>query len=252
MKNKFNQKEHILLFVSLIVTMGMLFIGNIPQSLSYHYFADERTMLAIPNFMNVASNALLLVVGVTGFVLIITHKIRSGFYQANLLFFVAILVTAIGSAYYHYNPNGETLVWDRLPMTMAFMAFFSIVMDEIVSPTFSKKALMPLVLIGAISIAHWQFTKHIGKEDLRLYVLVQYLPMLLIFLILILYKHSPFKIITGLVFIVYLIAKTCELMDSAIYEALKIISGHSLKHLFAGIAPLLYLRYLIKQKKSLY
>lgn len=207
-------------------------------------------MLAIPNFMNVVSNGLLLIVGVTGVVLIITHKRSSAFYQANLLFFAAILATAIGSAYYHYNPNSETLVWDRLPMTMAFTAFFAIVMYEIVSPTFSKKVLIPLVLIGVISIAHWQFTKYVGKEDLRLYVLVQYLPILLIFLILILYKRSPFKIVAGLVFTAYLIAKACELMDSAIYEALKIISGHSLKHLFAGIAPLLYLHYLVKQNKE--
>ena len=34
------------------------------------------------------------------------------------------MLTAIGSAYYHWRPTTERLVWDRLPMSMAFGAAF--------------------------------------------------------------------------------------------------------------------------------
>jgi hypothetical protein len=47
-----------------------------------------------------------------------------------LLFFVGIACTGVGSAYYHYNPTNETLLWDRLPMAVAFMSFFSSVLSE--------------------------------------------------------------------------------------------------------------------------
>ena len=45
---------------------GMLALPPIPQSQEYHRFADQRTFLGIPNFLNVASNAAFLLVGATG------------------------------------------------------------------------------------------------------------------------------------------------------------------------------------------
>ena len=34
------------------------------------------------------------------------------------------------SRYYHWKPTNATLVWDRLPMTLAFMTVFAIMIDE--------------------------------------------------------------------------------------------------------------------------
>ena len=31
-----------------------------------------------------------------------------------------MLLTAVGSSYYHLAPDNERLFWDRLPMTIAF------------------------------------------------------------------------------------------------------------------------------------
>ncbi|MBT3812899.1 MAG: hypothetical protein HOE45_04700 [Gammaproteobacteria bacterium] len=35
-----------------------------------------------------------------------------------------LILVAAGSSYYHWNPNNQTLVWDRLPMTICFMSLF--------------------------------------------------------------------------------------------------------------------------------
>ena len=37
-----------------VVTLGAIFcLPLLPQALSYHAFADDRTMLGVPNFLNV-------------------------------------------------------------------------------------------------------------------------------------------------------------------------------------------------------
>jgi hypothetical protein len=54
-----------------------------------------------------------------------TFKRRSvmrQFYRdpATLALFLGIFLTGFGSSYYHWNPNDDTLFWDRLPMTLCF------------------------------------------------------------------------------------------------------------------------------------
>ena len=44
---------------------------------------------------------------------------------AIVIYFSGVALVALGSAYYHEDPENETLFWDRLPMTIAFMALFA-------------------------------------------------------------------------------------------------------------------------------
>ena len=177
---KTTYKPFILFGVTSIAIVSLFFVKRITQDATYHAFADTRLLAHIPNAMNVLSNVLMFVAGCLGVYVTYTNKLRLGFPQANLLFFVAILFTSIGSAYYHYNPNDNTLVWDRLPMTIAFMSFFTIVVFQFVNKTVALKLLLPHILIGFSSVIYWQTTKRLGFEDLRFYVLVQFLPLLLI------------------------------------------------------------------------
>ena len=41
-----------------------------------------------------------------------------------------IFLTGFGSSYYQWNPNDNTLFWDRLPMTLCFMAIFAAALEE--------------------------------------------------------------------------------------------------------------------------
>ena len=120
----------ILFAITLIAIIAVMVIPPIPQDLNYHVFADSRRISSIPNFWNVISNIPLVLIGITG--MILSRNNRPAFRLKELsincfVFFLGIFFTGIGSVYYHFNTNNDTLIWDRLPMTISFMAFFSIV-----------------------------------------------------------------------------------------------------------------------------
>ena len=58
----------VLVFFGLMVTSlgGLLLVPPILQDQSYHQFADQRTILGVPNFWNVVSNLPFLAVGAVG------------------------------------------------------------------------------------------------------------------------------------------------------------------------------------------
>src|SRR5262245_63120081 len=87
----------------------------IPQDPSYHQFADQRTLLGIPHFWNVVSNLPFVLVGAIGLW-------QFGRDRASFVLFLGVFLTGFGSAYYHWDPNDDTLFWDRLPMALTFMA----------------------------------------------------------------------------------------------------------------------------------
>lgn len=228
----------------LVLAIGVLFIIDpILQDSSYHLFSDQNSCLNINNCWNVLSNLPFLIIGIIGLLAIKKQQQNK---LAYLLFFSGVGLVALGSGYYHYNPNNQTLTWDRLPMTIAFMALFSIVLSEFISISLGKKALIPLVLFGLLSILFWVYT-----GDLRPYILVQFYPILAIPIILLCYKsknHSIFGY--WLLILCYGLAKVCEHFDSEIHQILQVISGHSLKHLIAALGIYLWIRSYQKRTAS--
>ncbi|HEX4374091.1 MAG TPA: ceramidase domain-containing protein, partial [Puia sp.] len=168
--------------------ISIFFLSPIPQDQSYHQFADQRTLLSIPNFWNVVSNVGFLFVGAIGFYkLHISNRLNivSTIKYIYSVFFIGVFFVSFGSAYYHWQPNNHTLIWDRLPMTLAFMSLTSIVFAEFISLKWARVSLIPLLLIGLLSVCYWYWSEMHGSGDLRFYALVQFLPivLLLIFLV---------------------------------------------------------------------
>src|SRR6202012_282338 len=94
------------------------------QPQQYHAFADQRAWAGIPNYGNVASNVMFLVVGLAGLLamrLPALQAMPAATRHAYALMFFGLVATAFGSAYYHWAPSDTRLVWDRLPMTLVFM-----------------------------------------------------------------------------------------------------------------------------------
>jgi hypothetical protein len=154
------------------------------------------------------------------------------------LLFIGVLLTGLGSAYYHWNPNNDTLVWDRIPMTIVFMSLLAATVAELISRPAGIRLLVPLVAIGVGSVLWWHYTEMQGHGDLRLYFWVQYYPMLALPLILwLFYTPTANPILRCLVWVVvwYVIAKIFEQLDYPIYRAIG-ISGHTLKHLAAAVS----------------
>ncbi len=235
----------LLLTLSLVGIISLLLQSNIPQSQAYHHFADRNTLCQIPNFMNVISNLFFVIIGLYG----IYQLKNNSFFTISkthilnyYLFFIGIVLTGFGSAYYHLHPNNDTLVYDRIPMTISFMSFFCIIIGEFISVRAGYLLLAPFILLGISSVYYWQYTETEGTGDLRFYILVQFLPMLLTPIILLLFK-SNFKTHNYLWYIVlvYALAKLFETLDYQVFNVIKTISGHSIKHIVASFAPLVLL-----------
>jgi len=231
--------------LALIAAVGVLLArGPIPQDPSYHAFADHRTLLGVPNLLNVLSNLPFMVFGIAGLTVVRGER-STGLLRelrpAYTCFFAGSACVAIGSAIYHLDPNNLSLVWDRLPMTIAFMSFFAIVIGEHVGPEAGRRLLPPLLMVGPASVLYWWFTEARSAGDLRFYGLVQFLPLVLIPLILGLYRSLLTRVhLVWLVLVTYAIAKLFELYDAPIYARIG-VSGHTLKHLAASAGVLLFL-----------
>jgi ceramidase len=209
-----------------------LLLPPIPQDQSYHQFADQRSVFGIPNFWNVISNLPFLAVGAAGL-----RRFRND--PATVVFFLGVFLTGIGSSYYHWNPNDNTLFWDRLPMTLSFAAIFALVVKERVNTETGTILLWPALAIGLFSLLLWRWS-----DDLRLYFWMQFFPGLALILLFLLYPPKYTGTSYWIVAVaLYALAKVFEFSDNAIYSAGNLLSGHTLKHFAAAAACFAILRY---------
>lgn len=204
---------------------GIFLFDPIPQDPAYHNFTDKRMFFGLPNFWNVVSNLPFLVAGAFG--LLKLPKLAAPELRPHyIVFCVAVTLVAFGSSLYHLAPSNPTLVWDRLPMTVAFMVLFSAIIADRVSWLAGRALLWPLVTAGIASIAWWIRTEAAGHGDLRPYVLVQFLPMLLVPMILLLWRENALSTQRlWFAFGAYGAAKFAEQFDY-----------HAMKHLLAALA----------------
>ena len=214
-----------------LMTAAWLLVGPLPQDLDYHQFADQRTLGPIPHGLNVLSNLPFCLVGFWGLWVVVQRRDQlKSLTGAYLAFAAGIALTGLGSSWYHLAPDNASLVWDRLPMTIAFMAFVAIVVGERVDVTLGSRLLPWLLFVGVASVAYWAWA-----NDLRFYALVQFGPMVALPL-LILRTRGPGTIWLWLTIACYALAKVLELGDIALLDwTWEAISSHSLKHLVAAV-----------------
>ena len=246
LRSRFGRREMLLLLgvFGPLLALLLLYGKSIPQDPRYHLLADARTCLGIANFGNVASNVAFLIVGLIGMAWC-RRKPGAGARRSWMVFFFGVALVFLGSGYYHLTPNNETLVWDRLPMTIAFMGLFAALMSEHLPEGIEVPVLVPALVIGVASVFLWKAT-----DDLRVYIWVQAMPLFAIPFVIALYPgrytHRHY-LVYGVAF--YALAKVAEYFDYEIYElTAKAISGHSLKHLLAAAAP--FCVYLMLRKRG--
>src|SRR5579864_29925 len=142
------------------LVLALAFVPPIQQWASYHHFADHREYLGIPNFANVISNLPFLRIGLIG--LFFASRKQNFLTSAErwpyLIFFLGVVLTCFGSAYYHWNPNDKSLLWDRLPITVAFMAFLDAIIGERMGLRLAQWLLPFFLLLGLMSVLFWQRT----------------------------------------------------------------------------------------------
>jgi hypothetical protein len=242
--------------LALAVTVAALALPPLPQPPEYHQFADQRTLLGIPNFFNVSSNVAFLLVGGAGVVLLLRNRpphasqplVDPSVRWPYLVLFAAVALTCVGSAYYHLAPDNLRLTWDRLPMSVGFMALLAAMISERIHPTAGTALLGPLVLVGIASVVYWHWGEAAGTGNLWPYVAVQSFAVVAILLILFLFPPRYSRgsdILVAVAF--YALAKGAEFYDQEIFSAGQLVGGHALKHLFAALAIFWILRMIWKR-----
>src|SRR5579872_3553602 len=211
-----DRRLQILLGVTFACITGVSLHDPVPQWESYHHFADTRAAFGIPNAWNVLSNLPFLFVGIWGFLKLWKSKITTR--TQDLCFAVGVILTCFGSAYYHWAPDNARLVWDRLPMTLAFMSLLSALVTDHIEVKLGQRLLIPLLLLGVASVWYWRWSELAGHGDLRPYGLVQFYPVVGIPLILWLFpkKNAALGYLLWAV-AAYVLAKVLEFRDAQLF-----------------------------------
>jgi hypothetical protein len=239
------------MIVTLLLFAAMLLHGPVAQLPHYHEFADARTLFGLPNAMDVMSNLGFGLVGVWGLVKLWPHRagpqLTAG-WPGYLLFLVALVLTAIGSAYYHSAPDNARLVWDRIPIVLACAGLMAAVIGETGQASRVPAWTLALAAAGILSVVWWRMTDLAGQGDLRFYLLLQVLSLILIPLWQWL-QPAPrdTRLAFGAAVLLYVCAKAAELGDHAFFAASGWLSGHTLKHVLATLAAWVLVRHLIRR-----
>lgn len=230
---------------------AMLAHGPIPQTANYHAFADETAIFGIANGYDVLSNLGFAIVGMWGLLGLQARRTHPGIapgWPGYALFLIGLCLTSIGSGYYHLAPDNARLVWDRLPIALACAGLLAGVWGQTALPAGRAAPLTGLLGLYAVaSVLWWYFTELKGEGDLRPYLLLQILPIMLIPLWQTIY-HSPAadRLWFGAALLLYVLAKLTEANDQAVLAASgMIVSGHTLKHLLATAAAWALVRRLL-------
>ena len=236
------KRDLLLVGLTLLAVALALFLPAMPQPREYHDFADKREAYGIENFLDVVSNLTFALVGAIGLWLVLRPRTCFATPAERLpylVFCIGVLMTAAGSCYYHLKPNNETLFWDRLPMTIAFMSLISAQIVDRVNVRAGLLALGPMLLVGVGTVVYWIVTERQGRGNVMPYVVLQAYA---VFVLLKLAAMHPSRYTHGnaiyAVFAGYLLAKVFEHYDRQIFEFTGAVSGHTLKHVVAGLAGL--------------
>ena len=210
---------------------GLLLVDPIAQDPEYHQFADQRALLGMPNWQNVLSNIPFLYVGFIGLMYVLKTQLREIQWSWKTMF-LGVGLVCLGSAYYHWEPNNQTLVWDRLPMTLGFMGLFVAILCEHLSPKLEKYLLLPALGLGFYSVYYWT-----QVDDLRLYIWVQVVPLIIIPVLMLLFagnfSHRRYLVYA---LVCYVLAKVVEFSDDTIFDLTEQwVGGHAIKHLLAAL-----------------
>ena len=201
-------KSWIIPVLAITGIIALLIIGPIPQNQDYHNFADSRSFFGIPNFWDVITNLLFLFVGFIFWTYASNHIPSGRFKTMALALSLGFVLLCFGSGYYHWRPEDFTLVFDRIPMAIIFMSFFSMFIHDYIGKQQGINAFYILIPLGILSVVYWFMSEIAGNGDLRLYILVQFFPIIAIPLIMILYRSS-FNYVREvvLIFLFFILAK---------------------------------------------
>lgn len=191
---------------------------------SYHDFADHSALGGLHHFGDTASNLAFLAAGI--FILV---RARTA---PEIWLAAALCATCAGSWYYHLQPDDARLLMDRMPMAPAFAAMAGIMLfDHDENRGLTCTAIWSVLFMAAAAYA-------LTSANQSIWIAAQVYVLLLLVVTAVLRPDMRAAAIAT--FTLYAGAKVCEGLDHAILHLTGFISGHTIKHLLAALAPAMW------------
>lgn len=143
---------HLPLIVTVALCALLLAYGPIAQPPNYHQLADRSELAGLPHAADVLSNIGFAAVAIWGILRLRRMPADAGRHGYRL-FLAGLLLTSIGSAFYHLAPDNARLVWDRLPIALACAGLLAAVRAECLSKPDSRAAAWSLGIFAVLSAA---------------------------------------------------------------------------------------------------
>ncbi len=237
-------RQRLTLLLAAAIAVGLALAGPIALPDGYHDFADRRRLLGIPHAADVLSNLPFLLAGLIGLARLPRHGRARNAWR---VFFACIALTSIGSAYYHWAPDDLGLAFDRVPIAAACAALICAFVGERIDARAGRVAVLAVALVAAtltVPYAYWSPHWFGPGGDLRPYLLLQIWPLLMIPLLIFVYPRADERTLGNATWLapllLYLLAKGFEVADQPVLAATGVISGHTVKHLLAAAAALVF------------
>jgi hypothetical protein len=236
MPSSFSRAEAGLPGAVLLLALAAVVAPPLAQDPHFHDFADQRAWLGIPCALDVLSNLPFALFGLLGLRVlrrVPVAALTAAQRQLAALFFAGLILTALCSAWYHWQPDNAGLVVDRLGMTVAFAGLLGLGVATHVSSRAAWGLVLAVLLCGPLSVVVWS-----KSGNLLPWALLQGGGMVLLVVLAVL-KPLPGALALrwGAVIGIYAVAKALERYDTAVFQWTgQLVSGHSLKHLVAAFA----------------
>lgn len=234
--------------LTVVLAIAMAWVLPHEDFASYGNFADDSAQGN--NARNVLSNLGLVIVGAAGVLWSLRHR-REDFAE-SLTLFAGVVAAGLGSMYFHGQPllderlnrlNRYALLWDRMPMTIAFAGLIALMLRDRVLRRPNRALLPLLVVIGLATALYWYWS-----GDLYPYAFFQFYTaagtLLMIMTLRPAYTEAGY--VAAAVFL-FGISKVFEDFDWLIYGKWD-IGGHPLKHIASAAAALMILLWLVKRR----
>lgn len=215
---------------------------HVTQGADPHAFADQRTLWGLAHAVDVLTNLPFAVAGGIGLWAVCRWLARghNDHRQAQsvtgamaVLFFAGLLLTAAGSALYHWQPHGITLLADRAGMLVAFAGALGLAVASRIGTRAAWVTAAVVLGAGWLALRTWGLSGQLlpwgvlQGGGMLLMVWLATRPVLA--------RRLPVSLAALIGW--YALAKLLEVGDHAIWQASGgIVSGHSLKHVAAALA----------------
>jgi hypothetical protein len=236
-----SRPEAALLATVLALLAVALFGPHVALPARYHAFADQRSAFGIPCVMDVLSNLPFALAGVAGLWQLArtpANALLPAQRTLAALFFAGLLLTTVGSSWYHWQPDDAGLAVDRAGMSLAFAGLLGLAVADRISDRAGQALAGFTLLLAPLAVT----TPLLNGNTLPWVVLQFGGLVLLAALALRQPRPAALGFSIGAVIVLYAVAKVLEQSDHAVFELTRGgVSGHSLKHVVAALAvvPLL-------------